>query len=127
MGIGITMIRVKTMQEKKLTITPFQFADGVYYRLGKRLNKRELGLVLLNCKTLLGRFGEKHWEDFEVWAFVDSLIYEMRKNQLPMVFRMFYSITNTFLATNVYNEYTTETSSSYSSWIRDEISRLKKS
>lgn len=113
------------MKENKLTITPFQFADGVYYRLGKRLNKRELGLVLLNCKTLLGRFGEKHWEDFEVWAFVDTLIYQMRKHQFPMVFRMFYSIASKYMDRNVYDSHITETSSDYNSWIEQEINRLK--
>jgi hypothetical protein len=130
MGLGGTMLKIKgsTMQqENKLTITPFQLADGVYFRLGKRMSKKEMGLVLLNCKLMIDKFKAKHWEDFEVWAFVDSLIYQMKKNQFPLVFRMFYSITNSFLDINKYNEHEDGTKVQYNDWIQNEINRLKNS
>ena len=113
------------MAETKLTITPFQVADGVYYRLNKQLNKRDLGTVLVSCKVLLEKFKAKVLEDYEVWAFVDTLIYQMRKHQFPMVFRMFYSIASKYMDRNVYDSHITETSSDYNSWIEQEINRLK--
>ena len=121
------MLRVKNMNETKLTITPFQLADGAYFRLGKKFTKKEMGIILLSCKTMLERFRAKQWQDYEVWAFVDTLIYQMKKNQFPLVFRMFYTIAMSYLNNNVYDVHETEASSTYSKWIEQEINRLKNS
>ena len=110
-----------------MAIKPYEFADGIYYRLGKKLEKKELGIILLSCKTLLNKFSEKKWQDFEIWAFADNLVYQMTKNQLPRTFRLFYVITENCLNANKYAETTEETNENYRDWINNEIERLKSS
>ena len=110
-----------------MSIKPYDFADGIYFRLGKRIDKKELGVVLLSCKTMLGKFTEKQWQDFEVWAFVDNLIYQMKKNEIPRSFRLFYTLANGFLTSPVYADMTEQTDERYRQWINDEIARLKSS
>ena len=106
-------------------LTPYNFADGVYYRLGKKIQKRELSMILMYSKKLLTKFTEKSWKDYEIWAFVDTLIYEMKKNQFPLAFRLFYTITDSYLTNQKYNNYEEQTNSKYRSWIQEEINRLK--
>lgn len=108
-----------------MSIKPYSFADGIYYRLGKKLTKQETGIVLVSCKTLLGKFSEKGWQDFEVWAFVDNLIYQMQKNQIPRSFRMFYTLACGFLCSPIYTDNTVATDQRYAEWIQNEIERLK--
>ena len=111
-------------------ITPFQFADGVYYRLGKRFNKKEvskqdLGLTVRLCKELLTLFAERGWEDYEVLLLIDTICYEMKKSQMPLVFRMFYALITNYLFKSTYTREEEKVQSKYSSWIAEEIKRLQ--
>lgn len=115
-----------------LGITPYQFADGVYYRLGKRFNKKEvskqdLGLTLRLCKELLTILNSRNWEDYEVLLLIDTICYEMKKSQMPLVFRMFYAIITNYLYRSTYTREEEKVQAKYSSWIAAEIQRLQNS
>ena len=113
-------------------ITPYQLADGVYFRLGKRFSKstvsrQDLGLTLKLCKELLVLLDSRSWEDYEVLLLVDTICYEMKKKQMPLVFRMFYAIISNYLHTSTYTREEEKVQTKYSSWIAEEIKRLQNS
>lgn len=108
-------------------ITPYQLADGVYFRLGKKLSKKELGIALTSCKSILEGLRAKNWEDYEILQFADSICYEMKQNQMPLVFRMFCAIALSYINCNVYQQEETKVQSKYSDWIQKEILRLQNS
>lgn len=106
-------------------ITPYRLADGIFYRLGKKIEKREMGITMKACKELITLFNNKGWEDYEVWDFVDTLIHEMKKNSFPLVFRMFYTITFRYLSSPKYVQYEDKTQSIYREWINNAIAEMK--
>lgn len=106
-------------------ITPYRLADGIFYRLNKKIEKRELGIVLKSCKELLKLFEDKGWEAYEIWDFVETLVYEMKKNSFPLVFRMFYTITFRYLSSPKYVQYEDKTQSIYREWINNAIAEMK--
>lgn len=106
-------------------LTPYKFADAVFYRLGKKINKPELGVTLKSCKTLLTLFNSQEFEDYEILQFIDTLCREMRKNELPLVFRMFYTLAYSFLTNKSYQLDQDRSATKYASWIRNEIERVK--
>lgn len=106
-------------------IAAYQFADGVFYRLKKPLNKKGLGITLKSCKELLTLFYSQGWETYEIWAFVDTLIYEMKKNMFPLDFRMFYAITYRYLSSGRYVVAEEKVQAKYRDWINKTIEELK--
>lgn len=108
-------------------MTPFQFADGVYYRLGKKLTKKELGITLKCCKDILDTFHSNNWQDYEIMALVDNMVYDMRRHQIPLHFRLFYTILTRYLSSNLYASQEDQTQAQYRDWIEAEIARLKAS
>lgn len=108
-----------------MTLTAFNLADGIMFRLGKRMTKQDRGVILKSCKFIKDTLQAKGWEPVDILTLVDSVVYEMKKAEFPLTFRMFYSIIANYIASPSYTQTETQLEAQYVDWIKQEIERIK--